>query len=49
MLEALSIAENRLEAALQESQRDILTHHEKWNGSGYPNQLSGEDIPPRVV
>lgn len=22
-----------------------LTHHEKWNGTGYPNGLSGEDIP----
>ena len=21
------------------------THHEKWNGRGYPNGLSGEDIP----
>jgi len=22
-----------------------LTHHEKWNGTGYPEGLSGEDIP----
>jgi len=22
-----------------------LTHHEKWNGKGYPNKLKGEDIP----
>ncbi len=30
---------------IQMCEQIARTHHEKWNGSGYPNQLEGEDIP----
>ena len=34
------------ESELLEMARIVaLTHHEKWNGQGYPNGLAGEEIP----
>lgn len=30
---------------LREARNLALCHHEKWDGSGYPNGLKGEDIP----
>lgn len=30
---------------IQMARTVAMTHHEKWNGTGYPNRLSGENIP----
>src|SRR5262249_5767150 len=31
--------------ALRPLEPVIRAHHERWDGTGYPNQLAGEDIP----
>lgn len=36
---------NSQSPVLQMGEVIALTHHERWDGSGYPNQLVGEDIP----
>ncbi|MGM0501954.1 MAG: HD domain-containing phosphohydrolase [Bacillota bacterium] len=45
--EAIENAENNLgnNSFLTVAQEIVATHHEKWDGSGYPKGLQGEEIP----
>ncbi|MCP4596999.1 HD domain-containing phosphohydrolase [Neptuniibacter sp.] len=45
--DALQVAEDQLgsNSFLQIAREISLTHHEKWDGKGYPNGLKGDEIP----
>ncbi|MDF2000957.1 HD-GYP domain-containing protein [Peribacillus frigoritolerans] len=36
---------NDLISSLEVAENIILHHHEKWDGTGYPHRLKGEEIP----
>ncbi len=40
-----AILSNSTSSLLQAGETIALNHHERWDGSGYPNGISGEQIP----
>src|SRR3990167_4805060 len=40
-----SLSHNNNNPLLEMASTIALTHHERWNGTGYPNGLAGDKIP----
>lgn len=40
-----AILDSQHSSLLKSARRVVGTHHERWDGKGYPRQLSGKDIP----